>query len=74
MARQRLRQANTPEQQAAARRWIRRLLMGILLAVVVLGVGVATSLVTRELLSIWISAPLALLLPPFWLAWWSKEK
>ena len=63
IARQRLRQANTPEKQLDARQWLRRLVASILLAVLVLGAAVVMSLRTRELLYIWIAAPVALLLP-----------
>lgn len=73
MARQRFKQAKTPEQRAAAKVWLRRMFVGIALAVGFLGVGVVTSIMTRELLYIWIAAPIAVLLPPLLLAWWGKQ-
>ena len=73
MARQRFQQAKTPEQRAAAKQWLGRMLVGIVLAVGLLGTGVVTSIITRELLYIWIAAPVALLLPPLLLAYWGKQ-
>jgi hypothetical protein len=73
MARQRLKQAKTPEQQTAAKQWLRRMLVSISLAVALLGAGVALSIMKRELIYIWVAAPVALLLPPLLLAWWGKK-
>lgn len=71
--RQRLHNACTPEAQVAARQGLRRLLVGIVLAVGLLGAGIAMSIRAQELLYIWITAPIAVLLPPLLLAWWGHS-
>jgi hypothetical protein len=72
LCRQKWRLAVSPEAQRVARRWIAGMLVGVALALIVVGIAFVLWLRDQHLVLLFVAGPLAVLLPPLLASWWSR--
>lgn len=72
LCRQKWRLAQTEEAKKQARNWITGMLVGVVIALSVVGVGFVLWLRNQHLATLFVAGPVAVLLPPLLASWWSR--